>query len=485
MPTSLLIKHATVISVDPDIGVKANCDILIQEGVIEEVAQNISEVAGTETFDATNCIVSPGWVDTHHHLWQQLLRGVSTDWSLANYVDKIRNLYGSLYTPEDVYVANKFAALDLINNGITSVVDHCHILNSSAHTDAAITGLKDGGIRGTWCYGFYENPTPGDLPDSSRENAIPSGFDREARKADAKRAREQHFSSNDPAHELLTFGGAPSEAELTSQAALQQEIDFFRSIGARIITMHVAIGNYDRRQKVVQHLGDAKYLCEDLLFSHGSAFTDSELQLIQETGAGISVTPETELQMGMGHPVAFRAAQAGCNVGLGIDITSNQNNDMLAVMRLLLQAERSKRHLEMLGKEPPIDITPKSEEALYMATMGGARIMGMDHLVGSVTPGKRADLIITRCDDMNMVPITNPIGALMHNAHIGNIDTVLIDGKPVKSGGQVLNNSWPALRKEVRQRTARLVAVAASADAVGIKPVFGWNDKGFEKKSLL
>ena len=482
MCTLLLIKNATVISVDQNIGTKTDCDILIQDGIIKDVAPNISEVAGTEVFDATDCIVCPGFVDTHHHLWQQLLRGVCTDWSLANYVDKIRNLYGSLYTPEDVYVANKFAALDLINNGMTTVVAHCHILNSSAHTDAAITGLKDGGIRGIWCYGFYENPLRDDILESNHDKPTLHAFDHEAREADAKRALDQHFASNDPAHELLTFGGAPSEAELMSQTALQQEIDFFRSIGARVITMHVAIGNYDKGQKVVQHLGDARYLREDLLFSHGAALTDSELQLIRETGAGISVTPETELQMGMGHPVAFRAAQAGCNVGLGIDITSNQNNDMLALMRLLLQAERSKRHLEMLGGEPPVDIKPKSDEALYMATMGGAKTMGLDHLIGSVSPGKRADLVIMRCDDMNMVPVINPIGALMYNAHIGNIDTVLIGGKRVKSGGQVIDASWPTLRKDVRQRTAKMVGVAVAADTAGIKPAFGWSDKGFEKK---
>jgi cytosine/adenosine deaminase-related metal-dependent hydrolase len=482
MPTSLLIKNATVISIDPHIGIKTNCDILIRNGSIEDVSQGIDEPEGAEIFDAKDCIVSPGFLDTHHHMWQQLLRGMCTDWSLANYVDKIRNLYGSFYTADDVYVANKFAALDLINNGITSVVDHCHILNSPAHTDAAIKGLRDAGIRGTWCYGFYENPTCKDLSGFDHENATPTGFDHEARKADAKRAREQHFASNDPAQQLLTFGGAPSEAEAMTQAALKQEIDFFRSVGARTITMHVAIGNYDQRQEVVQGLGDAKYLREDLLFSHGAAFTDSELRLIQETGAGISVTPETELQMGMGHPVAFRAAEAGCNVGLGVDITSNQSNDMLALMRLMLQAERSKRHLELLGKEPPVDIKPKSEDALYMATMGGAKVMGLDHLIGSVSPGKRADLVITRCDDMNVVPVTNPVGALMYNAHIGNIDAVLINGGFVKRGGQVLNASWPTLRKDVRQRTAELLELGARADALGFTETFGWSDKGFEKR---
>ncbi|KAK4939291.1 hypothetical protein LTR10_020380 [Elasticomyces elasticus] len=439
MSSSLLIKNATVISVDDTIGIQMNSDILVQDGLIKDIGPNLISRHNGEVFDATDCIVSPGFVDTHHHMWQQLIRGVTTDWSLANYLDNIRNIYGSLYTPDDVYTANHFAALDLINNGITTVIDHCHILNSSKHTDAAIKGLKDAGIRGTWCYGFYRNPGRSDLPGFDPDITTPAGFDHQARRQDAKRAREEHFPENNPEKQLLTFGGAPTEAEGMTEEALRDEIDFFRSIGARVVTMHVAIGNYA-----------------------ASSFTDSELDLIKNTGSGISATPETELQMGMGHPIAFRAAEVGCHVGLGIDITSNQSNDMLALMRLLLQAERGKRHRENPGTVP-IDIQPKSEEALYMATMGGAKSIGLDHIIGSITPGKRADLVITRCDDMNVVPVTKPVGALMYNAHVGNIDTVLINGKIVKKDGKVVGVDWPKLREDVRTRTARMLDIAAKA----------------------
>ncbi|KAL6240852.1 hypothetical protein RBB50_012267 [Rhinocladiella similis] len=464
MSSSLLLKNATVISVDEKIGIKEKCDVLIEDGVIKEVGPNLSSGTSGEIIDCTHCLISPGFVDTHHHMWQQLIRGVTTDWSLANYLEHIRLVYGSIFTPEDVYTSNHFAALDLINSGVTTVVDHCHILNSSAHSDAAVQALKDAGIRGTWCYGFYENPSQADLPGSNHTISTPAGFDKATRRDDARRIRQQHFPDNDPDKQLLTFGGAPAEAEAVSPEVLHEEIDFFRSIGARVTTMHVSLGNYDFDHKIVQRLGDDNYLDKDLLFSHGSSFTDSEISLIEKSGAGISSTPETELQMGMGHPVAFKAAAAGCRVGLGIDITSNQNNDMLAIMRLLLQAERGRRHLEGLGKAPPpYDIHPKSAEALYMATMGGAKSIGLDHLIGSITPGKRADLIITRCDDMNVVPVTHPVGTLMFNAHVGNIDTVLINGKVMKKDGKVLNVDWPKLRDEVRQRSARMLEVHSKA----------------------
>ncbi|KAL1846711.1 hypothetical protein Plec18170_009001 [Paecilomyces lecythidis] len=469
MPSSILIKNATVITVDDSLGVKTNCDVLVRDGVIKEIGPNLVPEHVEEIIDATNCIVSPGFVNTHHHLWQQLIRGVTTDWSLGNYLEHIRNVYGSLYTAEDVYTANYFAGLDLINNGVTTVIDHCHILNSPQHTDAAVKGLKDAGIRGTWCYGFYENPPRSDIAGSNHAVTTPAGFDHNARREDAKRARQQHFPDNDPERQLLTFGAAPNEAEGISETVLKDEIDFFRSIGARVITMHVAMGCYDMDRQVVQHLGDAEYLGRDLLFSHGASFTDKELELLQKASSGISATPETELQMGMGHPIAFKASEAGCNVGIGIDITSNQNNDMLALMRLLLQTERGKRHLSMQGKSVPLDILPKSEEALFMATMGGAKSIGLDHLIGSITPGKRADLIITRCDDMNVVPAPIPLGTLMFNAHIGNIDTVLIDGKVMKNGGKVLHVDWPKLRQDVRQRSERIFGIASKAPVASDK----------------
>ena len=463
--STLLLRNATIISVDGSIGIKESCDILIKNGIIEQVAQNITApVQGrVEVVDMTNCLISPGFVDTHHHMWQQLLRSVCTDWSAADYVANIRKLYGGLFTPEDVYAANYLAGLDLINNGITTVVDHCHILNSPAHTDAAIKGLKDAGVRGTWCYGFYENPTHSDLLGSDSAVTTPTAFNRVARMSDAKRARNQHFSHNNPEETLLTFGGAPSEAEGISEDALHGEIDFFRSIGARIITAHVAMGHYDTNRQIVQKLGDAGYLGSDLLFSHGNACTDSELDLIATHHCGISATPETELQMGMGHPIAFKAVDAGCNVGLGIDVTSNQSNDMFASMRLLLQVERA-RDNAALGS-PPLQIKRKSEEALFMATLGGSKSIGLDHLVGSITPGKRADLIVTRCDDMNVTPVINPVGTLMFHAHVGNIDTVIIDGKIRKRDGKVLHVDWPDLRDDLRKRAARVVQLATQSPA--------------------
>ena len=257
-----------------------------------------------------------------------------------------------------------------------------------------------------------------------------------------------------PAH----FGVAPSEAEVMTLAQLKEQIELARSLQATIITAHVAMGHYDQGNRIVKQLGESNILGKDLLFSHGAAFTEEECTMLTQSKSGVIATPETELQMGMGHPVAFRAAGHGCHVGLGIDITSNQSNDMFAQMRLLLQAERSLDNAR-LGSMP-LQIKRKSHEVLRMATLGGAEALGISHLVGSITPGKRADLIMVRCDDINVVPVIDAVGLLMFNANSSNIDTVMIDGKMLKRNGKLVHADWEKMRDDIRARTKRLVEAA-------------------------
>ena len=126
MPSNrILFKNAAVVSMDPSIGIPEKCDVLVDGNMISKIAQNITEDPETKIIDASHAIIAPGFVDAHHHLWQQLLKGVATDWTLADYMATMRRLYGSLFTAEDVYVADFAACLDLIANGITTVIDHC------------------------------------------------------------------------------------------------------------------------------------------------------------------------------------------------------------------------------------------------------------------------------------------------------------------------------------------------------------------------
>lgn len=400
-------------------------------------------------------------------MWQQLLRTVASDWSLFDYFVNVRCKYGSLYSPEDVYFANYSAALSLLANGVTCVLDHCHIMNSPAHSDAAVKGLKDAGIRGTFCYGFYENPAGVD------GGFVEEGWDQKARENDARRVLKTHFATNDPRDELLTFGIAPNEAQGVTVQQVIDELVLCRDIGARLITNHIAMGNGDiTRTPVVQALANANLLGPDLLFSHAGGLTDEELASLARSGGAVCATPGTEMQMGMGWPVAFRAQDAGCKACLGLDITSQEGSDFMVQMRLMLQLQRAREHNAVTR----LAVGRRIVEVLKIGTIGGAAAMGLDHLTGSIEAGKKADIVLFRCDDINTVPYFDPVGEIVLHTSPANIDTVLVGGNVVKRNGKLVGVDWPALRDQLRNRSKRIVEQGTKIDTTAVaeawKPLF-------------
>ena len=450
-----LIKGGTVVSMDADIGTGA-LDVLVEDDTITRVDRDIM-APRAEVIDASNAIVSPGFIDTHRRVWQTQLRSVATDWSLFDYFVQMRSIYSGFYNAEDVYLGNHIGVLEALNAGITTVVDHCHILNSPEHTDCALRGHLDAGIRSVFCYGTFGNPTHwGPKPDLAEDWRI----------ADARRTARTLDE-----HPLVTFGFAPQEVTAMPFGAACEEIAFARELGAHRISCHVSMGRYDNGFEFVRQLGDAGLLGQDLLFVHGSTLTETELGMMADSGAAVSVTPETELQMAMGHPVAVRAQAAGVRTSLGIDIVSNYSGDMQAQMRLLLQAQRGAENEQLEG--PPKKIRFSANEVLTLATMGGATSLGWEEKLGSLTPGKQADIVVTRCDDINMVPSIDPVGLLVLNANPSNVDTVLVAGEYRKRDGQLVGVDWPDLRDRLRASSARIVEGFESVDLAALEAQLG------------
>lgn len=444
MAGTYLIKNATVVTVDKSLGVLEDCDVLIKDGLIADVSPGIQAPSKCTIIDGTNAIVSPGFVDTHRHTWQTQLRATTVDFVLSDYFLDVRNIWGSCYDARDAYLGNYCGALESIDNGITFLIDHSHIMNSPEHADAAVKGLRDAQIRAVFCYGLYKNPFwEGSCIEKDLDEKTPDW-----RLDDAKRLRQTYFPSNEPT-DLLRFGFAPAEIERGTIHQATEEVNFGRSLGSAVITGHVAMGLYDRGMHLVRRFEQSNMLGPDLLFSHCSTLEDDELLAASKHGVSLSSTPDTELQMGMGHPVAFKARKHGCCASIGVDITSNNPADMFQQMRLLLQAERHLEHHRHKG--PPESISHRCAEVLEMATMGGAEAVGLKDVIGSVTPGKRADLLITRCDSTRLTAVWDPVAALVLYANGSDIDTVFIDGKLVKHEGKLVDVDWPKVRAELRE----------------------------------
>ncbi|MFC3227447.1 amidohydrolase family protein [Marinibaculum pumilum] len=454
-----LIRGAAVLSMDPAIGDLPAGDILVQGDRIAAIGHCLDAPEGAEILDAAEMIAVPGFVDTHRHVWQTQLRSVATDWSLCDYTINMRSVFASFYQPEDVWLGNHIGALEALNAGITSVVDHCHIVNSPEHADAAVQGHRDAGIGGVFCYGMFRNARhhPGAPIDVAELIGEMWGDVEDWRFADAERLRGNGFG----AHDRLRFGLATNEFELKPYDEVQAELRRVIAMEPQRISMHAGMGALAKDNRMVKHFLADGLLDERALFVHGGGFTDEELRILADHGCAISATPDTEMQMAMGHPVAYRFADAGGRASLGIDIVSNIGGDMFSQMRLMLQAHRAwlNAWAEQDGRTPGT-VTVQARSILEMATIGGARAIGMDDCLGSLSPGKFADIALIDTRAINMTPMIDPVGAVIFYANPSNVDTVLAGGRIVKRGGQLTGIDWPALRRRLIASSDRVLSKA-------------------------
>jgi cytosine/adenosine deaminase-related metal-dependent hydrolase len=399
-------------------------DVLIEDGKILHIGSEIS--AEAEVIDATDCIVLPGFVDTHRHVWQTALRGVTHDWSLKDYIRSIRLQSAVHYRPQDMYVGNYLGMLEAIDAGVTTVLDFSHCVNSPDHADEALRGTRDSGARSMFALGLNDVPL-----------AEPYFETLESRIEHARRFRRERLSSDDA---LVTMGISLSDVLVAGIERVKREVEVSRELGVRI-TLHANAVMFAEPVSEVAFLEEENLLGPDLVWVHMNQTTDDELRRVVETGGAISCTPETEMQMGMGHPVFGRFLAVGGEPTWGCDVISNNSGCIFSQMRLGLQAQRMlDNDAELERHHGPDTIGPSSETALRAATLWGAKAMGLDDKIGSLEAGKEADVIVVRGDDINMMPVNDPIGSIVLHAHPGNVDTVLVAGKILKRGGRLLED---------------------------------------------
>jgi 5-methylthioadenosine/S-adenosylhomocysteine deaminase len=396
--SEFLIRNAYVLTMDAAVGDLAGADVHIRGGVIVAVGRGLA-ARDAEILDGAGMLVLPGFVETHWHVWTALLRSLAGDRQEHGYFPTSRTI-GTFYSAADMHAAGRLAAAEAVHSGITFVHDWCHNVRSPEHAEAALRALAETGIRARFSYG---SPTA-----ASGDTSI-----------DLRDFARLHEAWSDYSNGgLLTLGlawrGAGSAATLRDHAAA-------RELG---VPISVHANSSPGSAGGIARLADRGLLVPGMQVIHAIWCTPQEIGALADNRATVSVSPYSELRIGFGFPIARQLVAAGVPVGLSVDTTTLSGNaDMFAIMKAIQNIENGRA-----GNE--FGLTAR--RVLELATIGGARSMGIDGSVGSLTPGKRADLIMVDTRAVNLAVSTEPAHLLVEAAQPANVDTVMIDGRIVK-----------------------------------------------------
>ena len=422
MADRILIKGGIVLSQDPAIGELPSADVLIEGDKIAEVGRSIS-AADAQMIDATGDIVIPGFVDTHRHTWETSIRTSAPDYTLGAYFGAILDKFAPAYRPEDVNAANQWGALECINAGITTLVDWSHIMNTADHGDAAVTGLQATGIRSVFAFGF---------PNTSIQawwfGPDYSGSVERINGDEARRIRKQYLSDDQG---IVTMALATRGTNFCKPDVVRYEWELAKELGINI-TVHVAMDRFGYTKLQLRGLRDMDLLYPNTTYIHSSHLVDDEWDMVRDSGGNVSLAPQIELQMGHGWAPAQTAEKMGIPVGLSSDVATTASSDQFTQMHAIFASERARRHEtawneDLDGNLPTPDLIT-SRQVLRWATLDGAKVAGIGDRTGSITPGKKADVVIIDTKAVNVSPVIDPVGAVVCAADISNVKTVLIDG---------------------------------------------------------
>jgi cytosine/adenosine deaminase-related metal-dependent hydrolase len=457
-----LIRGADIITMDPKLGEIAGGDVLLDGGRIVAVGKGLS-AASAEIVDGRGMILMPGMIDAHRHVWEGMDNGVIAKISrtINNYNEyKLRTMV--CYTPEDAWLAQYASAVQAIDSGVTSLVDYCHIFHTAELAEQAARGLIDSGIAGTFCYQVSHTPTykAGDTVRMADANAMRNAGPDDTHWRTVELLRERVFTGKDG---LVRFGLCPSPGfngrALTEIAA---ELARIRTYEPHIVSQH-----HHRSKEVLpphlfnqfEQLGPAKLLGPDYQVVHGNGMTDAELALCRDNGVMIAATTMGEHS----YPdpsVHGRARAMGVAAGIGVDGALAFTHDYFQHVRggfyNLFRTDEGKR----------IASAYQGEDALDFVTRLGARAIREDGATGTITVGKRADLLLLRTDRINF-PIVGPFADRVANySNQPDIDTVWIAGVVRKRGGEMVGVDMKALKARINAASTRINQQGATINFV-------------------
>ena len=407
----ILIKGGVVLSMDASVGDFETGDVLIQGKKIAAVGQNLSS-RGAQVIDASNMIVLPGFCNSHNHMFQGNLRGYFSDALLLEYLTASRASPTAVfhqYTPEDVYLGALATSLCSLNEGVTTSVDTSQSSSTPQHTDANIMGLRDGGVRAVFAYSA-----------TSGGNVVAPTY---AYPQDLLRIQKQYFSSKD---QLMTLALGTSLNINNVQLAHSADVP---------IVTHF---QNPTTEPLITAIKSAGLLTENISYVHCLNLTDSTWSMIRDSGGKVSLTIWTDQTLGQGYVALQKTIDYGLLPSFSTDADSFGPSDMFTQMRAAFALQRSRIAEAAAQGGTNLPKYLNTRDILRMATLGGAQAAHVGDKVGSLTPGKEADIVLLRTNLFNAAPLHSATGTVVNFADASNVDTVFVAGRVVKWRGNLV-----------------------------------------------
>jgi len=419
-----VVRGARVLSMDDKIGDFPNGDVHVRNGAIVAVGANVS-APGAQVINGKGMICMPGFVDTHWHHWTTSLRPAMRADDPKHTYFPVTFALGVHYTPEDSYRAVRLGLTEALSAGVTTTHNWAHNVRSPAHADAEVKAMRDTGLRGRFAYGpalQMPNDKPMDLDDMAR-------LKRDVGKDDMLMVGmcSRNIDGNNKSR------GAIDAAMAT------KEWNRAREIGLPI-TLHT------NGSASIQLLDGANLLGKDVQLVHPLNLAEKDFDTLAKHGTHYSTAPLGEAGRS-GEMQFIELMQKDVLVTMSIDNTTAERCDCFACMHMLQTINRHRTG----GK---FKLTTK--RLVQMATIDGAKDLGFDHLTGSLTPGKRADLILVGTTGPHIATVGDPYDALVQLAQPSDVAMTVVDGRILYRQGRFTGLDYEKVTAEAAQSLAGL-----------------------------
>lgn len=438
MNEPLLIKGAAIITLDRENRVFKG-DVFLEGGRIRALGESLTgrEYKSAEVIQARGRVLLPGFVQTHIHLCQTLFRGAADDLSLIDWLTKRIWPMEAAHTAESIYASARLGIAELIRGGTTCALT----METVRHTEAVFTAVEESGLRAT--VGKCMMDKGDGVPEALREQT-------DASIAESLALLERWHGRADG---RIRYCFAPRFAVSCTRELLERVSQLSRERGVMVHTH--ASENKDEIEMVeretgrrnIEYLNDCGLAAKNVLLAHCVHLNDSEMEILSRTGAHVAHCPSSNLKLGSGVAQIVEMLERGVSVSLGADgAPCNNRLDMFTEMRTAALIQKALHGAEAL---PALTM-------LRMATIDGARALGLDKEIGSIEAGKRADLTLLSLEALHTTPHPDPISTLVYAAEASDVETVIIDGRVVMRDGELTTLDQQAVLAAAREQAELL-----------------------------